>query len=36
MILSASESMCLEYIRRHEKEDNGLDLDSMDRMIVEE
>lgn len=36
MILSASESMCLEYIRRHEKEEDGVDLDSMVRMIGEE
>lgn len=36
MILSASESMCLEYIRRHEKEEDGVDLDSMVRRIDEE
>lgn len=34
MILSASESMCLEYIRRHEE--GGVDLDSMVRRIGEE
>lgn len=36
MMLSASESMCLEYIRRHEKEEDGVDLNSMIRRISRE
>lgn len=36
MMLSASESMCLEYIQRHEKGEDGVDLNSMIRRIRRE
>ena len=34
--LSTSEEMCLDYIRRHEKAEDGVDLNDMVRRIGEE
>ena len=33
IVLSASEEMCLDYIRRHEKAEDGVDLNDMVRGI---
>lgn len=35
-VLSASEEMCLDYIRRHEKAEDGVDLNDMVQRIGEE